>query len=55
MTEEQFWRCTPRKLLALFDVYVEANSTDEELAKRGRGKRRNKESNKEAINSIASW
>jgi len=30
MTEEQFWRSTPKKLQALFTVYKRVNGIDEE-------------------------
>ncbi|MEW8994394.1 phage tail assembly chaperone [Clostridium sp.] len=30
MTEEQFWRSTPKKLQALFNVYKRANGVEEE-------------------------
>ncbi|WP_346914245.1 hypothetical protein [Clostridium sp.] len=30
MTEEQFWKSTPKKLQALFSVYKKANGIEEE-------------------------
>jgi hypothetical protein len=30
MTEEQFWRCTPKKLQGLFKIYKSVNGIDEE-------------------------
>lgn len=30
MTEEEFWRCTPRKLKALMDIHCETNSPDKD-------------------------
>lgn len=29
MTEEQFWKCTPRKLDELFKIYKEVNGVNE--------------------------
>lgn len=29
MNEEQFWRCTPRKLFALLEAHNRANAVDE--------------------------
>jgi hypothetical protein len=56
MREEDFWKCTPRKLFALLDIHLEANMTEEQLAENGK-KRRNDggKNNKEVIGSIASW
>jgi hypothetical protein len=31
MSEEQFWRCTPKKLQALFNVYKSVNGFSDEL------------------------
>jgi len=31
MSEEQFWRCTPKKLQALFNVYKSINGLSDEL------------------------
>lgn len=29
MTEEQFWKCTPKKLQALFNVYKKVNGIED--------------------------
>lgn len=58
MDEETFWRCTPRKLFALMDCHVEANTTQEyrqENNIKGRKKVNTERNNKEVITSIASW
>jgi len=33
MTEEQFWRCTPKKLQALFNVYKKVNGIEDKEEK----------------------
>lgn len=30
MSEEEFWRCTPRKLYAMLEVHFRLHSTDEQ-------------------------
>jgi uncharacterized phage protein (TIGR02216 family) len=55
MSEQTFWRCTPRKLFALMAVHVDVNSTDEQRAKHGRRNKNTEQNNKEVVNSIASW
>jgi hypothetical protein len=47
MSEEIFWRCTPRKLFSLLDVHVKVNSSDEN----GGGTH----NQKQAIDAVASW
>jgi hypothetical protein len=47
MSEDIFWNCTPRKLFALLDVHVKANSSDDT----GGGTH----NQKQAIDAIASW
>jgi hypothetical protein len=56
MREEDFWKCTPRKLFALLDIYAEANMTDEQKAESKRKPRKGmNKNNKEVVSQIASW
>jgi hypothetical protein len=32
MSEDEFWKCTPKKLQALFNVYKKVNGTDDDKA-----------------------
>jgi hypothetical protein len=50
MSEETFWRCTPRKIFALMDVHVDINSTSEQRAQKN-----TPTNNKEVVNQINSW
>jgi hypothetical protein len=36
MTEEEFWKCTPRKLFALLEVHDEVNGSAEEHGQNGK-------------------
>lgn len=56
MSEEVFWRCTPRKLFSLMDVHVQLNTTEEQRAEKGiKGRHNDKRNNKEVVSEIASW
>jgi len=35
MSENEFWRCTPRKLFALYDVYKDVNGIKSEKEESG--------------------
>jgi len=49
MPEPLFWRTTPRKLHALLDAHVRANSPEQAEKKPSKG------SNKNAVKSIMAW
>jgi len=49
MSEEKFWHTTPRKLHALLDAHVRANSPEQAEKKPGKG------NNKDAVKSIMNW
>lgn len=56
MSEDTFWRCTPRKLFALMDVHIDMNMTEEQKAENGiKPRNMNQKSNKEVTSAIASW
>jgi hypothetical protein len=56
MSEETFWKCTPKKLFALMDVHIDMNMTDEQKAENGiKPRNMNGKNNKEVVGSIASW